>query len=56
MRKKFLNAMQKILPENSLPLPRNRRKKRKDFTQSWRQWPCLLKAKIRITSYRFSQS
>jgi len=47
--------MLNILLENSLPLPRNR-KKRKHFTQFWRQWPCLLKGKIRATSYGFSHS
>jgi len=32
MRKFFLKTMQKISPENSLPLPRNLKKKRNDFT------------------------
>jgi len=35
---KNTNATQKISPENSLPLPWNRKKKREHFAQLWRQW------------------
>jgi len=41
--------MQKILPKNFLPLPRNRQKKANNFTQLWPQWLCLLQIKIRLT-------
>jgi len=47
MRKIFLNTMQKISPENSLPLPRNLNKKRND---SARQWPRLIQIKACLTS------
>jgi len=40
MQRNFLNTIQKILPENSLPLPRN--------------LPCLLKIRIHLTSHGFS--
>jgi len=55
MWKILLNAVRKISPENPVPLSRNRQTNRNDFTQLWRQWPCLLKVKIHSTSYGFSQ-
>jgi len=36
----------KILPENSLPLPRNPYKNWNNFTQLWCHCPCLLQIKI----------
>jgi len=33
IRKNFLNALQKFLPDNFLPLSKNLKKKRKDFSQ-----------------------